>query len=146
MDKRRRIYLVTEGEYSDYTACCAFDTEEDAQRAVADGVGDDYRELILFSPGAQPKKIVTWSARAVVGNVDDKALDSEPVVSSPTVEWDYEQLAPVESRRRRPSVKVTPSYLRGSVVIVVRGAPSAESALKVCSDRYAKLRAERDGL
>lgn len=139
---RRTIYVVESGEYSDYSVLCAFDREEDAQAVVSAGLGDDYREMILFAAGHLPTKRITgWEASASVyrdGNTEPPWIRADEV-------WDSAELVPHQQQELsgRPTARVD----SGSVgtYITVAG-PDRESTLKACQDRFAKILAERDGL
>lgn len=45
-----KIYLVTSGEYSDFGVVAAYSKQEDAEKAVADGLGDAWEECPLDAP------------------------------------------------------------------------------------------------
>ena len=138
---RETVYVIEEGEYSDYGVLCAFRTEDDARRAVAAGVGDDYREMVLFGPGEQPRKTVKgWWAHARAGG----HWDQVPHVQDDQC-WDYDEVvpAPVEVYPDRPEVRET--EMADGVLINVRAA-TREAALKACSDRYARHRARLEGV
>ena len=49
MTAYRTIYVVTKGQYDQCINICAWREESDAQKAVAQGVGDDYFELPLMA-------------------------------------------------------------------------------------------------
>lgn len=141
MSERRKIYVVESGEYSDYSVLAAFESEEDAAAAVGMGVGDGYREMVLFAPGVLPvKTIKSWYAQARTG----KAWQHEPRAFAEE-SWDLDEVEPGPPRifTGRPMAIVT--EMADGTAIHVQAA-DREAALKACADRYAKIRAQEEGL
>lgn len=63
---KRQVWAVTSGEYESYGVDCLFESETDAQAAVAAGIGEDVRSYRLYGPGEMPRKALIWCARAEV--------------------------------------------------------------------------------
>jgi hypothetical protein len=144
MTERRKIYVIEQGEYSDYSVICAFEREEDAEAAVADGLGGDYMEMILFPPGHRPtKRITEWRANAAIF----QSGSTQPPRVHAVEEWDSGDLVahPQEELAGRPKVAVR-TYYEGTEWGIDATGPDRESTLKACQDRYSKILAEREGL
>lgn len=82
---KKIIYLVTEGEYDDYTVKCAFDDLESAKQAVRDGIGKDWEQHVLYTKDTKPTSQDVTTSIVYVG--DGKVTDG----STWSFErWDYE--------------------------------------------------------
>jgi hypothetical protein len=126
---RDMIYLVTEGEYSDYRVLCAYPDEASADAAVANGVGEQVEAFPLLATGSMPRKVSVW--RAVVrvlrpgGRVELVDPWSDEV-------WDFTE--PV-----RFAVEEYPNHT------VFRGT-SKGRVVRAAQDRAVRLRAEAAGV
>ncbi len=49
-----KIFLVTSGDYSEYSVAAAFSTRDLAEHAVAEGIGDNIEEMVV-DPKIEPK-------------------------------------------------------------------------------------------
>ncbi|MER7167007.1 hypothetical protein ABT336_13195 [Micromonospora sp. NPDC000207] len=121
-DGRRTIYIVTDGAYSSYRVLIAYDREEDAKAAVEAGVGDDYTELPVLSPGELPKRVA-------VHHVDINTRTGEPYHYTRDG-WDFERHPDFEDWSWRPGY---PAF---------RGVDK-DRVLKAAQDHAARLRAEK---
>lgn len=135
----RTVYAVTEGEYSDFGYMAIFEDRSDAEDARAAGLGDDIHEIRYYPKGAAlPTRVSYWKAWATImpdGTYPNKAAEPR-VWDQPTVQWTCEDVPDL----RRPLVRQHVDY-RGVVSIEVN-ALTQEAALKACSDRATKVRAE----
>jgi hypothetical protein len=149
-DGRRKVWILESGEYSDYRVGCIFEREEDAEAAVAAGLGEDYSERILFAPGVLPVKTRRgWNGAA---RLDHDGYESAPYAHPHDVH-DADELdpKPVELYPERVEVKVHKQQVRVAqngpydCLLTARGR-DREDVLKALSDRMGRLKAERDGL
>lgn len=142
MTARRTIYVIEDGEYSGYNVLCAFESEADAQAVVADGLGDSYKEMVLFAAGERPtKRIAEWHAEARVPTSGEP--DQPRVWARET--WDSDSLEPHEQQKpaERPRVNALPGVAGRHISAT---GSDRESTLKACQDRYSQILAEREGL
>lgn len=133
MSEQRFVYVLDEGEYSDYHVICAFEDEASAKAANAAGIGDNYRTLLLLRSGDPlPAWTESTTVSAVVGP-GGGAL--RPPASSSALGWDFDANGRL----------IEETEVDGRTFLYCTS-PDAELAMKKVSDRYAKLRAERLGL
>ncbi len=135
----RIVYAVTDGEYSDFRYKAIFEDRADADQARANGLGYDVQEIRYYPKGAAPPTMVTvWKAGAEVdpdgsfwcGAAHPRVYGSDRLWTSDTHLPDLSR--PVVNAHGSTSGR---TYIRVA-------AATEEAALKACSDRTAKLRAE----
>lgn len=125
MTRRRVIYLVTDGSYSTYRGLIAYDRKEDAEAAVAAGVGDDYHEVQVLAPGELPQKVTTYQA-----GVNTRTFETYHLARDG---WDFEQHPDFQDWSQIPGR--SPYH----------GTDKAR-VLKAAQDLAARLRAEQEGV
>ncbi|MFJ8690303.1 hypothetical protein [Micromonospora wenchangensis] len=125
-DERRTVYIVHEGEYSDYRVLCACENEGDARRAVEAGVGDGYTKLPLLPDGHIPRKVAVHHA----------TVRRDGVITHRSTEddWDFSEFAVLVVKWGTPATSLYVSGLDKARV--------EEEAQK----QAARLRAEAEGL
>lgn len=133
----RVTHVLADGEYSDFRVHAAFVRAEDAETACQNGAGGEVLELPLYGPGEQPHRIVIYSAAAQV-DLKNPEWDRDLWITE-TASWSYD-----------PENKAL-AYVTDNTDPVGRRwlhalGTDREAVVKSVSDRYAKARAERDGL
>lgn len=61
---KREVWAVTEGEFD--TVRYLFETEEEAKKAVENGVGDSMQSFTLFTDGEHPQLLIIWHTATVI--------------------------------------------------------------------------------
>lgn len=137
-----KIYILTDDTDSDYSVVCGFVREEDANRARLAGFGDDVQTLVVFGEGEGPQRLtVGYHASAML----HPSGDSPPQTAALT-ESNCETGEPIVPFTGRPKVEVRRVQDFPGIVIINVVAATENEARQVCSDRFAQLRAEREGL
>jgi len=140
MSEPRKIYVAESGEYSDYHVICAFESEEDAQRA---NVGDGVKEMILYPIGVEPVEThLGWTLTAKV-HLDGHVEDYLPPHRSTHYDWEVDTSA--TPMPKRPNVDVrdfTHSPMWGNTWLVTATGRDLETVKKAMADRVAHIRAE----
>lgn len=129
----QKIWVISEGCYSDYGVVAVFARREDAEEALAGGMGDDIEELPFFPAGSKPQRFTVYRA---LGRVGGSGIDVEVSVYSEG-EWNVyiENGGPPP---KRPIVKAT-STRTGSYIRAICG--DRDAAIKAVKDRLAAAKA-----
>lgn len=139
----RTIYLVTEGEYSDYHVLTAFEWREDAEQFVAEygalarhSDSPEIEEYDLHGESERPHRVdyLLMEGRVRGGEVSD-------VSERPHAAWSYSYDIPSEIPDGRATVTVG-RHRHGEDFVTVTGRDH-EQVRKAFRDRVAKIRAEQ---
>lgn len=146
MSDDRAVWLVTEGEYEDYTVVTVVSSEADARELVALGYGDDCRVQTIRPPGWRPVRHSYWVVSAAVAKTEPY---DQPVQQHEYVSWadDTEQVMFVGisanfDKLDANSVEVRNHANRNRVELRCSSL-DREHAVRIMSDAVAKLKAER---
>jgi hypothetical protein len=139
----KQAWMVSTGEYSDYSVLCVCATEEAAKRAVAAYTGADDRwgdarieSILLFEDTDTPQRIATHCAEVVLW--DDGRVGQER--RRTFADWNF-ALAMIENPPSRPEVE----YVRAPILhglggyLRIRGADEM-SVAKVLTERLAAFK------
>ena len=132
MSEPKTVYMVTDGEYSDYRIRAVFELEADAERAQQAGLGDNVAAIMLYPADAEaPTKQTIWLASCYLSSSNPYRVTAfSQEVWSCDPDW---------LQSDRPVVQEWRSPTGGSVQAT---AHTEEAALKAAADRAAKIRAE----
>ena len=131
MSEPKTVYMVTDGEYSDYRIRAVFELQADAEQAQQAGLGDDVAAIVLYAAGAPlPAKQTIWLASCYLNPGNHRVTAFSQEVWSCDPDW---------LRSDRPVVEEWRSPTGGSVQAT---AHTEEAARKAAADRAAKIRAE----
>ena len=130
------VWAVTSGEYSDYSVCGIFDTEDDAKAAVALGLGEDVCQFPYYPKGDKPVRRELWQITV--------SVRADGTLNHPaTKAWPHKKWVSVSTPTDRPWVEREDE---GGHTWLEVYAPTKEQAEKVLHDRVAQVRAEKLGL
>jgi hypothetical protein len=142
MTAPRKIYVIEQGEYSDYSVICAFESEEDATRVCA---GYDVKEMVLYPPGVDP--VETHLGWTLTARVHPDGSTDEYMPPKHSVHHDWENTAAPMPWQERPHVDVKDlRHNSWACWLLTATGRDLETVKKAMSDRVAHLRAEAMGL
>lgn len=127
MPSSRTIYAASSGSYSDYGVSCLFEQKEHAERYVAAGLAEFVEEFEIYSE--MPELFTKWSA----------AIDKPGGQGF--------GMAPGRLRVRSSSTTEEPkhSFYENDYRVGAEG-PDKERVVKSVTDRYARWKAEQEGI
>jgi hypothetical protein len=132
MNTNADIYIVTEGEYSDYHICAVFRTREEAEVFLIAGGGDHIEEYVFDKWSPQQGKCVFEFDLS--GNLVKETLEAD--LTKPEFEKYDTQIRcdhnPLTGQFDMPTIRIT-IYSR-----------DRERAIKIASERYTRIRAVFD--
>jgi hypothetical protein len=136
-------WIVTKGEYSDYSVMCVCDTKERAEQIVALYNGDsafsygDARVEAVIYLDREPKKLTTYFRQVQVW--DDGHTDAER--ENQNVEWEFDLLWPERAKPVTWRWVRAPMHNNKGGRLEVAGT-SAKRVAKVFSEKRAQLLAD----
>jgi hypothetical protein len=127
----RKIWAVAEGAYSDWSVIAVFEREEDAEKARAEGMGEEVVDFPYFPAGEPPATLTIFVATGVEGTMDIE------VKTETYREGEFHVHAGDDSKPpARPRVnRIQPWSLEGKYAIRA-----------ICGDREAAVKAVKDRL
>lgn len=146
MSDVNKVYIVTEGEYSDYHICAVFATRAEAETYCAVHDGDAFNDFIVneFAVSEIDAKPVKYVYKAEYFG-RPKPIVTLRYVTSETVETNFCERCRRNAWRREDRCNIIDcSDHPGRMVVLPKR--NERKAIKIVQDRIAKAKAEREGL
>lgn len=132
----RTVYVVTSGEYSDYTVDCVFEHRSDAEKRA--GKWGQVEEFLMFGPDDDPSEyrrnvVMAWAVVDVEGRIHE---DKTPHSYTKLALSDDAAVRSFQDNGRRVVAPV--NYPRKGWAVTI-GASTEEAAWKAVRERAAKV-------